>query len=81
MRVGTGRSEGRLRSALGHRFSDGGYDFVGPEFEGRVADGVARRDQVDEGGGAMFQDGEGQFVDPLRYSTPGPAALVIAGPW
>ena len=67
------------RSALGDCFADGGHDFVCPEVQRRVADAVARREQVDESGGAVFEHGEGQFLYPLRHSAPDPAALVVAG--
>src|ERR1017187_5485315 len=65
-------------SALGNCFADGGHDFVCPEVQCRVADGVARREQVDESGGGAFKHGESQFLYPLRHSAPGPAALIVA---
>ena len=52
-----------------------------PEVHRRVAEDVARREQVDESGGAVFKHSESKFLYPLRHSTPDPAALVVAGLW
>ena len=69
------------RSALSDCFADGGHDFVCPEVQCRVAEAVARTEQVDESGGAVFKHGESQFLYPLGHSASDPAALVVAGLW
>ena len=66
---------------LGDCFADSGHDFVCPEVQCRVADAVARREQVNESGGTVFKHGESQLLYPLRHSAPYPAALVVAGRW
>src|SRR5271166_6359806 len=71
----------RRRSALGDCFADGGRDFACPEVQCRLADAVARTEQVDESGGGAFEHGESQFLYPLRHPAPDPAALVVAGLW
>jgi hypothetical protein len=49
---------------------------MSPEVECNVADAVARRDQVDESGGAVLKHGYGQLLYPLLHSASGPAAQV-----
>src|ERR1035438_4477603 len=70
---------GRRGSVLGDCFADGGHDFVCPQVQCRVADDVARREQVDESGSAVVKHGGSQFRCPLRHCAPDPAAVVVAG--
>lgn len=50
-----------------------------PTARGRCRGGVAGGEE-DEAGGAVFQDGAGEFVRPLPHRAADPAAAVVAGP-